>query len=64
MLVTLEGENPQEAFAKFSQGTDAFTKWFLAEVKEIHGLALASPPSGPMPELVVDSGELAGSIAK
>ena len=64
VLVTLEGEDPQSSFVKFGQGTDAFTNWFKAEVKEIHGLDLANPPQGPMPELIVDSGELSASSAK
>ena len=55
VVVTLEGENPQEAFKNFGKGTDAFTKWFTKEVKEIHGFDLANPPEGPLPELVIDS---------
>ncbi len=55
VVVTLEGENPQEAFKNFGKGTDAFTKWFLKEVKEIHGIDFSNPPAGPLPELVIDS---------
>ena len=55
VLVTLEGDNPQAAFADFSTGTDDFTKWFLSNVKTIHGMDLTQPPPGPMPELVIDS---------
>ena len=58
VVVTLEGENPEEAFKKFGQGKDAFTKWFISEVKEINGMDLASPPEGKLPELTIDSGEL------
>src|SRR5579875_1765656 len=39
-LVTLEGDNPEKAFAEFGKGTDAFTKWFVQKVKEIHHVDL------------------------
>jgi hypothetical protein len=55
VVVTLEGANPQQAFAQFGQGTDAFTTWFKKQVAEIHGIELGAPPPGPMPELIVDS---------
>lgn len=56
VIVTLEGENPEEAFQEFGKSTDAFTKWFVERVKVVHGVDLQSPPPGPLPELVVDSG--------
>ena len=56
VIVTLEGDNPADAFAKFAAGNDEFTKWFTAKVKEIHGIDLSAPPPGPMPEMMVDSG--------
>lgn len=55
IVVTLEGENPQDAFSKFASSNDDFTKWFTKEVKEIHGIDLAQPPAGELPELKVDS---------
>ncbi len=54
-VVTLEGENPQAAFARFGEGTDDFTEWFVAQVKAMHDFDLRHPPPGPLPELVVDS---------
>ncbi len=56
VVVTLEGDDPAGAFAKFGQGTDAFTQWFKAQVKSVHGVDLAAPPPGPPPSLIVDSG--------
>lgn len=56
VVVTLEGADPGGAFAKFGQGTDAFTTWFKGQVMEIHGMDLSAPPPGPMPEQVIDSG--------
>jgi hypothetical protein len=55
IIVTLEGANPQKAFAEFGAGNDAFTTWFKQQVQEIHGMDLSGPPPGPMPELIVDS---------
>jgi hypothetical protein len=54
-IVTLEGENPEVAFAGFAEGNDEFTNWFIEQVKEIHGFDLRQPPPGPMPEMVIDS---------
>jgi len=55
VVVTLEGDNPSDAFAKFAAGDDEFTKWFTGKVKDIHGVDLSAPPPGPMPELISDS---------
>lgn len=51
VIVTLEGKNPEEAFKKFGQGTDEFTKWFNSQVKEIHGVDLTQKPDFSMPKL-------------
>ena len=57
VVVTLEGENPQQAFKDFAKGNDSFTKWFAKEVKEIHGFDLTTDSNQPLPELIVDSKE-------
>ena len=62
VLVTLEGNDPEAAFSRFAEANDTFTQWFLKEVKAIHGLDLAAPPPGPMPELFCDSGEIKVSV--
>ena len=56
VVVTLEGDDPAAAFAKFGQGTDEFTTWFKQHVLDVHGVDLAAPPAGPLPSLVIDSG--------
>jgi hypothetical protein len=56
IIVTLEGDDPAGAFAKFGQGSDPFTQWFKGQVKDIHGVDLDAPPPGPLPTQVVDSG--------
>lgn len=55
VVVTLEGNDPDTAFKNFAKPNDEFTKWFTKEVREIHGYDLNSPPSGPLPELLIDS---------
>lgn len=55
VLVTLEGENPQDAFQKFGQGTDEFTKWFVKQAKDIHGIDLTQKPASALPELIVET---------
>ncbi len=57
VIVTLEGNDPESAFKNFGKQNDEFTKWFVKEVKDIHGVDLTSPPPGPMPELLIDSME-------
>ncbi len=56
VVVTLEGDDPGSAFAAFGQGSDEFTTWFKQQVHAVHGVDLAAPPPGPLPELVSDTG--------
>jgi len=56
VIVTLEGDDPAGAFAKFGRGSDPFTLWFKQQVKDVHGVDLDAPPQGALPTLVVDSG--------
>jgi hypothetical protein len=56
VVVTLEGDDPAAAFTKFGQGDDAFTKWFAAQVKEVHGIDVNAATTGPLPTMVADSG--------
>jgi hypothetical protein len=58
VLVTFEGENPQEAFANLGKGNDDFTRWFAKEVNSIHGIDITTPPSGNLPEIGHDSGKI------
>lgn len=55
VIVTLEGNNPEGAFAKFGEGNDEFTKYFNTQVKEIHGVDLTQKLSGSLPDLVIES---------
>jgi hypothetical protein len=55
IIVTLEGKDPATAFAEFGKGTDEFTKWFITQAKEIHGIDLTTKPTSALPELVVET---------
>jgi len=57
VIVTLSGEAPARSFGEMMSADDAFTKWFIEHVKEIHGVDVAAPMAGPPSELVIDSGE-------
>jgi hypothetical protein len=63
VIVTLEGTDPEAALAKLGTGKDAFTKWFVKEVKEIHGVDLSAPMEGFSTELVADSKTLVHELA-
>jgi hypothetical protein len=59
VIVTLEGDDPAQAFAQMASATDAFSTWFLETAKRIHGLDLAAPRTAPPSELVADSERVA-----
>ena len=54
VVVTLEGDDPAQAFGKFVSSKDPFTLWFLEQVKSIHGVDLSVPMPPPSTQ-VVDS---------
>ncbi len=64
IIVTLEGENPQEAFSKFAEKSDEFTKWFVGQAKEIHGIDLTQKPPGGLPEMIVESEPISEGVLK
>jgi hypothetical protein len=63
VIVTLAGDNPAAAFARFGEAQDKFTDWFVEEVKAIHGVDLRQPPTGALPEVAVDSGARQQEVA-
>jgi len=60
VIVTLEGDNPAQAFQRFGSLPGPFVQWFVQQVREIHGFDLSAPPPGPLPELAIDSQEITG----
>jgi len=55
VLVTLEGDNPDQAFGKMMSADDEFTKWFTERAQAVHGVDLRLPPTAAPSELVVDT---------
>jgi len=65
VIVTLEGENPGEAMKKFGTASDEFTKWFVSQAKEIHGVDLSQPNTlPPTPELVIETEPIEETITR
>ena len=59
VIVTIESEDPGRSFGQIVSAKDPFTLWFLARVKEIHGVDLSQPmPDGSPSKLVVDSSQV------
>ncbi len=56
VIVTLEGDDPASAMAKFAGANDAFTQWFVAQILEIHGFDLRQVTTQQPPEMAIDSG--------
>jgi hypothetical protein len=59
VIVTLEGDDPGQAFGQMTSATDAFTAWFLERAKAIHGVDLTAPMTESPSELVVESDPVA-----
>ena len=51
--------SPGRAFGQMMGADDAFTTWFVAQVKAVHGVDLTIPSDASPSELVVDSGPVA-----
>jgi len=58
VIVTLEGDDPGQAFGQMMGAGDAFTTWFLERAKAIHGVDLAVPMTGSPSEFVLDSAQV------
>lgn len=63
VIVTLEGDDPGEAFGKMMSSTDAFTTWFLELAKEMHGFDPSAVATGSPSELVLDTDRGTASAA-
>jgi hypothetical protein len=57
VIVTIEAEDPGKAFGLVVGAKDAFTLWFLEQVKSIHGVDLSVPMPPPSTQ-VIDSRSL------
>ncbi len=54
-IVTLEGDDPVHSLMNFASGNDEFTRWFVQQVKEIHGLDLGKLPESQLPKMSLDT---------
>jgi len=59
VIVTLDGDHPEESFGKMVSASDPFTIWFRERVKAIHGVDLSLPMDGAPSRLVLDSEQIA-----
>ena len=59
VIVTLEGEDPAQAFAKMISVDDAFTRWFVERAKAVHGVDMTVLPTAAPSELIADSERVA-----
>jgi len=55
VIVTLEGDDPGQAFGKMMAADDAFTKWFIEWAVSVHGIDPSAVTAGPPSELVIDT---------
>jgi hypothetical protein len=57
IVVLHEGPKADAFMENLAKSDHEFDAWFRSKVTEIHGIDFSAPPSGPMPELVIDSGQ-------
>jgi hypothetical protein len=55
VIVTLEGEDPMASFAQMMSADDEFTRWFLANANEAHGVDLSQPMPEAPSKLILDT---------
>ncbi len=56
IVVHFEAKDVDRALMDFAKSTDPFDVWYKDQVKQVTGMDMAAPPSGPMPELLVSYG--------
>ena len=52
VIVTIEAEDPGKAFGQIVSAKDAFTLWFLEQVKAVHGVDLSVPMPPPSTQVI------------
>ena len=63
VIVTVEGEDPRQAFERMVSQNDPFMTWFRSRAKEFHGVDLSRPMRDVTSELVIDSAAMAATPA-
>jgi hypothetical protein len=60
VIVTLEGDDPAEAFRQMAAATDEFSSWFIERAEALHGVDMSElPTTGSPSELVMDTAQVA-----
>ena len=54
MIVRFDSPDTATVFSNFGQSDDPFDVWSRERIREITGIDLATPPDGPLPEIVLD----------
>ena len=56
MVIALhEGPGANDLMPKLAASEKEYDRWFRDKLKEVHGMDIAQPPPGPLPEMYVDS---------
>jgi hypothetical protein len=55
VIVTLEGDDPGASFAAMMGRDDEFTRWFIAQASEAHGMDLSQPMAEAPSRLILDT---------
>ncbi len=53
-VVYMEAQDIAAMLQGLGSSQEPFDVWFREQVKDIHGVDLAQPPAGPLPEAIVD----------
>ena len=56
LIAYVAGENLAQAFEQFAASQDEFDRWFKQQVQETTGADMNTPPTGPMSEILADTG--------
>jgi hypothetical protein len=56
VIVNFEAKDLNKAFTGFAKSTDPFDVWMKDQVKQLTGLDMSAPMTGPLPELLFSYG--------
>jgi hypothetical protein len=53
IMMYVEAQDLEKAFTDFANSKDPFDLWLKNQLKELTGVDMGAPPSGPMPENLI-----------
>lgn len=56
IIVHFEAKDVNRALSDFAKSTDPFDVWYRDQIKQVTGMDMAAPMSGPMPEQLLAYG--------